>query len=623
MYSRKLIKAFRKFIIGLLAFLMVAVGFTDVSSAASSDTATVTGHGWGHGRGMGQYGALGYARQGWTSKQILNHYYSNTTSGNPPTNGPVDPDAVRVNLLFVSGETTTVDLESGTISISSVTGQTLASYKNQAVRLVLNGNGFDIQVASSCSGPWTKDKTVTNRSALRIKKSSNAAGKSGLLKVCGSSRSVWYSGYVEATRSTSGYPRTVNVVDVEQYLRGVVPNESPASWDAAALQSQSVAARSYVLAGDNRYPYSNTCDTARCQVYDGLYTTRGGLRSSTHANTDAAIKATANTVRLTSSNKVARTEFSSSTGGYTAGGDFPAVPDDGDSVSSNPNNSWTTTVDLSKLDKYGKGRVNKVKVVKRNGLGADGGRALEVEYHFNSSILTVTGNQTRLDFGLKSDWFSFDKSDISVNTEQPETVDTSMDDYVKKVFIVFQGREPNSSELAKWRIKALNSGKKQMALELSQDGYFTGKIVDGLYVSALGRKSDPAGKAYWLEEMADGLEFEKVGVYFYGSEEYYKIAGSSDEKFVDSLYKKLLLRDPDQSGKEYWMSLLNRNRISNPGVVDSFYQSRESRIKRSASIYRTVTKKSISSAEAESFAQRLLKIDDVELAAEIAAESFG
>ena len=171
-------------------------------------------------------------------------------------------------------------------------------------------------------------------------------------------------------------PHTINVVSVEDYLRGVVPNEVPASWASAALQSQAVAARSYVLAGDTRWVgYADTCDTTTCQVYDGRYTTRGaGLRTSTHPRTDEAIAATADLVRLTSDGKVARTEFSSSSGGHTAGGDFPAVVDAGDSISANRNANWQVSVDLQAIeDSYDLGPIRGVAVIERNGLGADGG----------------------------------------------------------------------------------------------------------------------------------------------------------------------------------------------------------------------------------------------------------
>jgi len=43
----------------------------------------LNGHGFGHGRGMGQYGAYGYAvDSGWSGDQILDHFFGGTRSGN-------------------------------------------------------------------------------------------------------------------------------------------------------------------------------------------------------------------------------------------------------------------------------------------------------------------------------------------------------------------------------------------------------------------------------------------------------------------------------------------------------------------------------------------------------------
>jgi stage II sporulation protein D len=45
----------------------------------------------------------------------------------------------------------------------------------------------------------------------------------------------------------AGSVRVVNVLDLESYLRGVVPAEMQASWPAEALKAQAVAARTYTL----------------------------------------------------------------------------------------------------------------------------------------------------------------------------------------------------------------------------------------------------------------------------------------------------------------------------------------------------------------------------------------
>ena len=84
----------------------------------------------------------------------------------------------------------------------------------------------------------------------------------------------YYRGVIRAVNDGSGNKRTVNVLNIESYLRGVVPRESPAGWgDLAgglgmnALRAQAVAARSYATS-ETRYSYAKTCDTqtARCMA---------------------------------------------------------------------------------------------------------------------------------------------------------------------------------------------------------------------------------------------------------------------------------------------------------------------------------------------------------------------
>jgi hypothetical protein len=56
-----------------------------VAPSGSGALFLFSGHGWGHGVGMGQWGAQGYALQGYTYDQILAAYYPGTTSGQTST----------------------------------------------------------------------------------------------------------------------------------------------------------------------------------------------------------------------------------------------------------------------------------------------------------------------------------------------------------------------------------------------------------------------------------------------------------------------------------------------------------------------------------------------------------
>ena len=139
---------------------------------------------------------------------------------------------------------------------------------------------------------------------------------------------------------------------LDRYVRGVVPREVSAGWadqgsgaGYQAVKAQAVAARSYAWA-EARYTYAKTCDGSTCQVYSGaaVRTAAGVLSPLEDPRTDRAVADTRGQVRIDAKGAVARTEFSSSTGGYTAGGTFPAVVDEGDALAQNPNAAWVASV---------------------------------------------------------------------------------------------------------------------------------------------------------------------------------------------------------------------------------------------------------------------------------------
>ena len=251
----------------VLLAALVAGAPAPVAAAGEGEgdpTVVVTGRGWGHGRGMGQYGALGYTQDfGWTSAQILDHFYGGTVAGPAPAGGPVDPARLEVDLVALRGLPTTVALADGTLHLMDETGSTLTR-RAGAIRLTPIDGRMAMHTAPSCDGPWAEAPPL-DRPVVRVAAETGAGGPDGLLQVCSPAGRTWYAGEVWATTTApgaGGSPRTVNLVTVEEYLRGVIPNEVPASWPAATLEAQAVAARSYVMAGDRRWqPWADTCDT--------------------------------------------------------------------------------------------------------------------------------------------------------------------------------------------------------------------------------------------------------------------------------------------------------------------------------------------------------------------------
>ena len=580
-------------------------------------TVQISGRGWGHGRGMGQWGAFGYANdQGWSSAQILDHFYGGTTAGPAPSPGVVSPSTLRVELRFMLGQIATVALGQGTMVLRAADGSELGRFGAGALRLMWRGDHYEVQTAPGCSGPWTAGAAnLAPLTTVRVTAESTGVGSQRLLQACGPSQTTWYEGELWAVVEANA-TRTLNVVPVEQYLRGVVPNEVPSAWPSAALEAQAVAARSYVLAGDSRQqPYADTCDSTLCQVYDGVFTTRGGaFRAATASRTDAAITATAGTVRLVGNGSVARTEFSASTGGWTAGGAFPAVQDLGDATAANPHKTWTVTLDLTAVEAaYNRGKITAITVTARNGLGADGGRATQVQLQFERGTVTDTGANVRNLAGLKSDWFTVGPVVDNSKRATPEGA------YIDRSYQRLVGRPASDVEIDRWFAAIQRGDRLALTSVLVRSDYFIGLLVDDLYQRALSRAPDPDGKAYWVQQVMNGLKVQHLGVLFFGSREFYLRSGGTDTSFVTALYQGILGRAPDQGGLSYWVGLLGSGRARFDDVAAGFYQSLESRRARAVVLHQLTRGVAPSDAGREALAARLLQVDDLVVAAEIAA----
>lgn len=338
----------------------------------------VLGHGFGHGVGMSQYGADGYATHGKSYRFILAHYYSGTTIGNLS-----GPRIVRVLL----------DVSSGDIGFSGATsacGKALDAGRSYEAHRA----GSSVRLRSSAGRP------IANCGhTLR------AAGK-GQVTIAGKP----FRGALEVvpTESDAGSLNEINALPVDQYVKGVIPNESPPSWPQAALRAQAVAARSFALTGavgGNGFDlYSDT----RSQVYEGM--------SSETAATNEAAEATRGQVVMYGG-KIAETYFSACSGGQTEsvqnvfyGPAIPylvGVPDPYDGAC--PLHNWKLEFSgpeiSSRLGAYLHGKLKQVVITKR-GVSP---RIVEAKLIGTGGATKVRGDQLEAALGSYSTWMEFQK----------------------------------------------------------------------------------------------------------------------------------------------------------------------------------------------------------------------
>ena len=173
-----------------------------------------------------------------------------------------------------------------------------------------------------------------------------------------------YYGGFRYERIGGGNLTVVNIVDLETYIKGVVPYEMSNSWPLEALKVQAVCARSYayinIQSGKHTSYHFDVCNTTDCQAYYGA----GTNSSSYQANerTDQAVDETAGKYAWYDG-QVIEAFYSSSHGGasesvYNVWGtsleQYPYLcgvedPYEADMASKNSYSSWTVSYTSSEL----------------------------------------------------------------------------------------------------------------------------------------------------------------------------------------------------------------------------------------------------------------------------------
>ncbi len=401
----------------LAATVLASITVVSTGSSASADrtyyvpvtqTWTIHGHGYGHGRGMSQYGAQGAALQGLAYRKILSFYYPGTT---------LSGVRGRVRVLL------TADWSSD-VQVRPDRGLRVRDLRDRASwrlpvrsginrwRMIPVPDGSTAVQFHNGSG-WHRWKIPDGRVTLRGDGEFYARGPLTLLVPGGGD--VVGKRYRGALRSVRPYPGsvardTVNVLPIDAYVKGVVANEMPASWKTPALRSQAVAARTYATwqRAQNPTRYYQLCDTTACQVY-------GGLGAETRS-TNHAVRATAKRI-LRYLGDPAFTQFSASSGGWTAAGTAPYLRAKRDPYDNFPGNSvhdWSVRVKPTSLeDAYPEiGRLIDVRVTSRDGHGMWNGRVEQVVLHGTSGTAYMTGEDFRWHFGLRSTWFNIEPTPI-------------------------------------------------------------------------------------------------------------------------------------------------------------------------------------------------------------------
>jgi len=125
-----------------------------------------------------------------------------------------------------------------------------------------------------------------------------------------SAKGKWYRGFF-IVYNREGALTIINQIDIEEYIRGVVPSEMPSGWNYEAHKAQAIAARSYALAnlGKRASRGYDLKDTPEDQAYGGA--------TAESAKTNQAVQETKGVV-LIYDLKIIPAYYSASAGGQTS-----------------------------------------------------------------------------------------------------------------------------------------------------------------------------------------------------------------------------------------------------------------------------------------------------------------
>ncbi len=249
--------------------------------------------------------------------------------------------------------------------------------------------------------------TVTTTDQILFEFDCSGARSLGILPSCqGGDALTWFKGYkwyggFEYRRGTGGALSVINVVDADDYVKGVLPYEMSPTWPLEALKAQAVCARTYALWQTKHDKYGfDVCRSTDCQVYNGA--------NQASALTDQAAEETAGVV-ITCRGELAETYYCSSNGGASEDSEnvwSAALPylrgkqDPFEGTITIPGYSYSETYTMDQLTSilrnkgYDVGQVRSVYVSARTAQG----NVKSVTFVGSRDTLTVTGEKCKTIF---------------------------------------------------------------------------------------------------------------------------------------------------------------------------------------------------------------------------------
>lgn len=184
---------------------------------------------------------------------------------------------------------------------------------------------------------------------------------------------------------------------------------------------------------------------------------------------------------------------------------------------------------------------------------------------------------------------------VNMTPPLPPVIENSVEDFVKRLYTHILGRTADTGGLEFWLSAMQDKSAAFVALEFFNSQEFVNfnldneAYVDILYQALFDRAADASGRAYWLSQLQNGMLKEMALYGFFQSKEFanlaerFSVTGFSQDdqtlyqrkQFVVRFYQKVLGREAEVEGYNFWVGQLSNGTLSAGDIARSFFFSNE------------------------------------------------
>ncbi len=191
-------------------------------------------------------------------------------------------------IFFIFSQTAGLTIEQKDVVRVGISSQNFSVYAHSEANFICTGDILITDLNNNLSyPPDTAIKIQANNGFLNVFADTKQVIKNskgplvltsntqiGISDLNRKGKPAFYDGQFEIRMLDNGKFNIINILSMQNYLKGVVPNEMPSTFQLEALKAQAVSARNYANRDINKNPNYDVVDSHMSQVYYGYNSQR-------------------------------------------------------------------------------------------------------------------------------------------------------------------------------------------------------------------------------------------------------------------------------------------------------------------------------------------------------------